>query len=450
MSQPELEPPRLERTFGAWDGLAIIVGVVIGAGILGTPGLIAGYLGHPLLILGIWLFGGISVALTALVLAELGAMIPAAGGKYAFVREAYGPVAGCFAGWAEVVFNRSIIGAVKAALIGQYAVLLLGFGSARVVACGATVFFLILHLGGVRVGRLVQNASTAAKLLLLLGIAGAGLLLGDGAGWHAGGAAAPGTGLLLGFALASQSVFFTYYGAEAGLQVAEEIRAPGRNIPRMLLFGVAAVTLLYLLINVAFLNTLTSAAMAGSKLVARDVLAHALGPRAGAAVAIVALGILFSSLNYNFLGTPRVPFGLARDGLAPALFARLNARGTPTAGLFLAGALIFLFAATGTFEMLVRLVSFMTLAVDGLVLSSLFALRRKAPHADRPFRVPLYPLVPAAALLSYATMFTIVIVTQPRLALSGAVVLGLTGAGTWLLTPRLRRPPTVEAPSMAE
>ncbi len=439
MPETELAPPRLERTFGAWDGLAIILGAVIGAGILGTPGLIAGYLGHPLLILGIWLFGGVSVALTALVLAELGAMIPAAGGKYVFVREAYGPVAGCFAGWAEVVFNRSIIGAVKAALIGQYVVILAGRGSPRVFACLATIFFLLLHLGGVRVGRVVQNVSTAATLLLLLAIAGAGYLLGDGAAWHAG-AAVPGTGLLLGFALASQSVFFTYYGAEAGLQMAEEVQAPGRNIPRMLLVGVGAVTLLYLLINAAFLNTMAPASMAGSDLVARDVLAHALGPRAGSAVAIVALGILFSSLNYNFLGTPRVPFGLARDGLAPAGFARLNARGTPTVGLWLTGALIFLGAATGSFESLVRFVSFMTLAVDSLVLTSIFALRRKVPGATRPFRVPFYPLVPAAALLSYATMLTIVVVTQPRLALGGAALLVLTAGGAWLATPRrLRR-----------
>jgi len=427
----------LHRILGPLDGLAIVVGVVVGAGILRTPGLIAGYLGDPLLILGVWLLGGISTALTALVLAELGAMIPAAGGKYAYVRHAYGDAAGCFAGWGEVLLNRSFTGASKAVLIGQYAVMLAGGrGSPRVVAAAVMVAFLFLHLRGIRAGRAFQNASTILKVGLLAVLVGAGFLWGGGASWSppAAAAAPPAHGLLLGVGLALQSVFFTYYGAEASLQVSEELREPGRSVPLMLLLGVASVTLLYLLINVAFLNTLTPAAMADSQLVARDVLAKVLGERSGIAVAVVALVILISSLNYNFFGTPRVLYGLARDGLAPRMFNRVNAAGTPTAGLYLTFALIFVLAASGTFELLLRFMSFLTLVVDGLALTTVFVLRRREPTRPRPFRVPLYPLVPAIAVAFYAALIVLIAVTQPRLALGGTALLAAVAVSAWIAT----------------
>jgi len=431
----------LHRILGPLDGLAIVVGVVVGAGILRTPGLIAGYLGDPLLILGVWLLGGISTALTALVLAELGAMIPAAGGKYAYVRHAYGDAAGCFAGWGEVLLNRSFTGALKAVLIGQYAVMLAGGrGSPRVVAAAVMVAFLFLHLRGIRAGRAFQNASTILKVGLLAVLVGAGFLWGGGASWSSAAAAPPGQGLLLGVALALQSVFFTYYGAEASLQVSEELREPGRSVPLMLLLGVAVVTLLYLLINVAFLNALTPASMAGSQLVARDVLAMVLGEWSGVAVAVVALGILISSLNYNFFGTPRVPYGLARDGLAPLAFTRVNAAGTPTVGLYLTFTLIFVLAASGTFELLIRFMSFLTLVVDGLVLTTVFVLRRRESARPRPFRVPFYPLVPAIAVAFYAALIVLIGVTQPRLALGGTALLSAVAVGAWIAT---RRPAAI-------
>jgi APA family basic amino acid/polyamine antiporter len=429
--------PSLHRILGPFDGLAIVVGVVIGAGILRTPGLIAGYLGDAWLILALWMSGGVIASLAALVLAELGAMLPAAGGKYAFVRAAYGDAAGAFAGWAELLCNRSFTGAVKAVLIGEYVVLLAGGrGDARLIGAAVTLGYVLLHWRGIRAGRGFQNLSTVLKVVLLFAMVAAGFLFGDGASWQAGAAAAPAQGLLLGLVLAAQSVFFTYYGAEASLQMAEEMKNPQRVVPRMLLFGVGTVTLLYLLINTSFMHALTPAEMAGSGLVARDVLTLGLGPWGGAAVAVVALGILLSSLNYNFLGTPRIPFGLARDGLAPRTFLRVNEGGTPTSALCLTGALIFVLAVSGTFELLIRFMSFLTLVVDGIVLTTLFALRRRLPDRPRPFTVPWYPVLPGLVLLMYTALIVLIIVTQPELALGGAALLVTVGAASWVWTRR--------------
>jgi APA family basic amino acid/polyamine antiporter len=431
-------PGQLHRVIGGLDGLAIVIGIVIGAGILATPGLIAGHIRHPTILLLLWTLGGVSALCTALVLAELGAMIPAAGGKYVFVKRAYGNVAGCFAGWGEVLLNRSFTGSLKAVLIAQYTMMLLGGrGSKPVIAGAVTILFLWLHLRGVRIGKTAQNLMTLLKVVVLIAIIAAGLLLGDGVGWRS--IEAPPQGLLLGLAVTAQSVFFTYYGAEASLQMSEELKNPGRDVPRMLLFGIGSIALLYLLINSAFLNTLTSAQMGASGMVARDVLASTIGEAAGVAVAVAALLILLSSFNYNFLGTPRVPYGLARDGLAPQAFLRVNAGGTPTIGLWLTAFFIFVLAVTSTFELLLRFMSFMALIVDGLVLTTLFVLRRREPDLHRPFRVPWYPFVPVLALLFYTTILLIITVTQPKLAAGGAAVLFVVALGSSLLVRHNRK-----------
>src|SRR4051812_37479468 len=307
----------LKKILGPLDGVAIIIGVSVGAGILGAPGLIAGYLGNPSVMLAVWVFGGISVALSTLILAEMGAMIPRAGGKYAYVRAAYGDRAGCFAGWAEVLFNRSFTGALKAVLIGQYLVMLLGVGSQALYVVLLVAGFVGLHLGGLRAGKTFQNITTVLKVALLLAIIAAAFIYGNGTSWTHPAPFAPKQGAFLAIALAYQSVFFTFYGVETSLQMSEEVRDPGRNVPRMLLFGAASISVIYLLINLAFLHALTPQEMAGSTHVASDVLAKALGAMAGTAVTIASVAILVSSINVNFMGTPRVAFGLARDGLAP-------------------------------------------------------------------------------------------------------------------------------------
>ena len=422
----------LKKILGPLDGVAIIVGVSVGAGILGAPGLIAGYLGNPWVMLAVWVFGGVSVALSTMILAEMGAMLPRAGGKYAYVRAAYGDRAGCFAGWAEVLFNRSFTGALKAVLIGQYLTTLIGRGSPGLYVVLLVVGYVLLHLRGLRAGKRFQNVTTVIKVALLLAVVATAFLYGNGKSWTAESSFAPTQGVFLAIALAYQSVFFTFYGVETSLQMSEEVRDPGRNVPRMLLYGAASVTVIYLLMNVAFLHAMTPAEMAGSKLVARDVLARGFGENAGIAITIASVAILVSSINVNFMGTPRILFGLGRDGLAPRHFNRMSERGTPAMGLLLTAAVILALAMSGTFEALIRYMSFFTLIVDGIVLSSIFVLRRRAPNANRPFRVPAYPLVPALAVGLYATVLIIITVTQPKLALIATGLLALVAIASWL------------------
>ncbi|NIN72223.1 MAG: amino acid permease [Gemmatimonadetes bacterium] len=418
--------PGLKRILGVWDGLAVGVGLVIGVGILRTPGLIAGYLGGPWPILLAWVAGGVIALLSAMVFSEMAAMYPEAGGKFAYARQAFGPLGGFVAGWSEVIVTRGgFPAASKAIVIGEYLILLTGWGAIRGWAAAAVLAYFLLHLLGLQAGRVFQNIATTAKVVLILVIIGAGLIGGTGASWEPGATVTPERGLLLGFALAYLSISFTYYGWDDAIKMAEEIREPGRLLPRILVLGAIAVAVLYLAINVAFLSALSPAEMAGSPLVAADAVAVAFGESGRTLITVTALVILISSLNVNFLSVPRVVYGLARRGLAPAGLVRVSGGGTPLGGLFLITALVFLLAMTRSFEFLIQFMMFVAISVDAMVLIGLFKLRALHPDEPRPYRVPGYPWMPGVVVILYVMILVLVTVTQPMLAVGAGTLLAV-------------------------
>ena len=405
-------------------------------GILRTPGLIAGYLGNPALILSTWLLGGIVALLAALVFAELAAMYPEAGGKFYYTREAFGPVAGFVTGWGEIIITRGFSAASKAIVIGEYLILLTGWGEIRPWAAGVVLLFFTINLMGLRTGRMVQNVVTAVKVGLIMVIIGAGFWGGwggggDGASLQSSADFATADNRLLGFALAYLAISFTYYGWDDFLKLAGEVKEPGRTLPRVLIFGTVSVSILYLLLNLAFLSAMTPAEAAGSPLVAADVVAKVFGEAGGRLITVAALIILASSLNVQFMGLPRVAFGLAHRGLAPKQFARVSRHGTPVIGLLVVSGLIFVMAMTRSFELLIQYLAFVAISVDAMVLVALFRLRRTQPDAARPFLTPGYPLLPLLTVALYVALFVIIAVTQPELALGGAALIAVLATAGW-------------------
>ncbi|HKJ93644.1 MAG TPA: APC family permease, partial [Longimicrobiales bacterium] len=329
-------------------------------------------------------------------------------------------------------------GAAKAVVIAEYLVILLGRGSVPILAMGVVVAFAFVHLGGVRSSRRFQNATTVLKILVLLGIATAGLLgHGHGSGSSGAAAVAPVSGLL-GFALAYQMVAFAYYGWEDVAKMGEEFENPGRSMPRILLGGALAVAVLYLLMNLAYFGALSVQQMAGAPLVAQDAIAGVFGDTAGKVVVAAAILILLSSLNVNFFGMPRVAFALARDRLGPQLFQRVSERGTPIPGLLLASAVILLLALTGTFETLIRFMMLVALSIDLMVLTGYFRLHNRA-GLEKPFHMPGYPWLPALTILLYAIVIVIIVATEPHLALGAAAMVAALVIGAVFTSLRLRR-----------
>jgi APA family basic amino acid/polyamine antiporter len=423
-------PSGLLRILGFWDGVAVVVGVIIGSGILRTPGIIAGELGRPEAIFGVWMLGALVGLASALVLAELVASIPRVGGKYVYARAAYGPLAGFVTGWSEIV-SRGMTGAAKAVVIGEYLVLLAGAGSVRVLAVLVALAFALLHWTGLRPARALQNTATLLKVAILLGVSALAFALGRGFRWEVP-ASEPATALgwLGAFALAFQVVSFTYYGYDEATKFPEEIRDPRRQMPRVLAFGFLTVAAIYLLVNAAFLYVLSPAEMAGSPLVAADVATRLAGSGTGALVTVAAIVVLVGSLNVNFLSLPRVGLAMAQDGLAPRAMRRVSRSGTPRAGLLVATVVILVAALSGSFQDLVLFIMFIALSVDALVIAGLYRLRALHPDWERPYRVPFYPVLPALVLGVYAALLVAIGIRYPWLAALALLVLGsLTLAG---------------------
>jgi len=416
----------LQRVLRIRDGMAVTIGMIIGAGILRTPGLIAGYLGDPWLILGLWFFGGVVVALSTLVLAEMSAALPEAGGKYVYARHAWGDTMGFVTGWSELLVSRGFSGAAKAVAIAEYVRILMGNrGNIQIIALAVCVGFFFLHTRGLKASSQFQNVTTVIKVFIVVAIAAAGIAAGDFIGFQPALTEASGpTAGLLGFALAYQSISFAYYGWEDAAKMAEEVKDPGTALPKILVGGALAVMVLYLLMNVAFLAVLTPAEMAADpELIAALTISTVFGDAAGTAVTAAALIILVSSLNVNFLGLPRVAYGLAQHGLSPQIFTEVDDRGTPRKALYFISAWIGFLALSGAFEFLIRFMMTVAIAVDTMVLLGYFKLRAQRPDLARPFVMPGHPWLPAITIALYIAILAILIGTQPGLALGAGAML---------------------------
>jgi APA family basic amino acid/polyamine antiporter len=415
---------RLRRSLRVFDGLAMVVGITVGSGIFRTPGLVAARLGRPWLTFVAWILGGMVSLVGALIFAELSTRHPRAGGKYVYAGEAFGPRVAFAIGSLEAGIYCVAIAAMGV-VCGEYLARLVGAKESVIPVFGACLVLLLVgvNLAGVAFGRWTQNLATAAKVLALAGVVVVSAFAGSGTRWTSSSlpGAPKGLAVLGALALAFQPVLWTYYGYLDASKIAEEVVDPTRALPRIFLWCIGLVTGLYLLLNAAFLNVLPLDQIAASPLVAGDVMARLFGGWAGSATALLALLVVLACLNANVFVTPRVVYGLARDGLAPRVLARVNRGGTPWIATLVVGAVSVVLAATGSFSRLLSLAILLILVTDGFMVIVLFRLRMRDP--DSPFRMPLYPWLAWLFLAIYALLFAAGAADQPGLACISAATL---------------------------
>ncbi|MFM7732311.1 MAG: APC family permease [Cyanobium sp.] len=386
---------RLQTILGIGFGLAGAVGGTIGAGILRTPGLVAGQLGSPGLITLAWTIGGVYALLGALCVAELGTSLPLAGGWYVYSRRAFGDAAGLAVGWVD--WTGHCTGVAWVAITGgEYARVLLPDLplSTTAVSLLAIALFTAIQLLGVRAGSGSQQLLSLAKALAFLALVAACFLLSSPDPAAASLAAAPpapapagARALAVAVALALQPVVSTYDGWHSPIYFAEEFERPQEHLPRSLLGGVVAVTAIYVLVNLALLHVLPMGELAGSALPAADAAARLFGAAGGQVITALALLSVLGLINASIMSAPRVLYGLARDGLMPlaAALTQLNAGGTPLAGLLLTSAVTSLLVLSGDFQTLLSIAAilYVALYLSGFV--SLLVLRQREPELERPF-----------------------------------------------------------------
>ncbi len=408
--------------------------MVIGSGIFRVPGAVAGEAGSIVPILGLWTLGGVIALCGALALAELSTMFPRAGGQYVFLREAYGPGVAFVFGWTYLLVTPAAWAAVAlifATYLGHFVPL--GDLGIRFVGAALILLLTLVHYRSVLLGAWIQNLSTAAKVIALIGLALAIFILGTRGGGAFGAASAQPSGGAAPMGIALIGILFAYDGWAASTSLSGEVRDPGRSLPRALIGGMATVVAVYILVNAAYLYALPIATIAASPLVAADAATQVIGGGGAALVAALVVLSTFGAMNAIVMSDPRVFFAMANDRLFFRGLSAVHPRFlTPHRSIVFTGALALLYVFIRTFEQLaeafiVGVWPFLALMVAGVVV-----LRRQRPELDRPYRTFGYPFTPLLFLLASVLLIGNALVEHPSTTLLSFTIT-LLGIPVYLL-----------------
>ena len=445
-------PIELKRELGPWAAASIVVGTVIGSGIFLVPHDMILRVGKPGWVFVVWIFGGLLTLAGALSYAELAAAIPEAGGEYAYLREAYGPLWGFLYSWTQMWLAKS--GSIATLATGFFYYLAnffpsldgvfyrlplplgphgapLDFRWGQLLAIGLIAALAWLNYFGVKLGGEVQVAVTAVKVVLIAGIIAAGLGFGSPHA-HAPVSAAPLTAA--GFFAALVAALWAYDGWNNVAMVASEVRDPQRNLPRALVGGTLAVIAIYLLANAAYFRVLSPAAVGASPRVAGEMMRRILGAAGAGGVSIAAMISIFAALNGSILSGSRVPYAAARQGYFFRAIARVNDKHrTPGVSILALSAWSALLVLSGTYSQLFTYVIFASWILYGMTAAAVIVLRIKRPDLHRPYRTLGYPVVPILFIVVASVFIVSTLWDSPRESITGItlIVLGLPFYAYW-------------------
>jgi APA family basic amino acid/polyamine antiporter len=444
---------RLRREFGLLDATLLVAGSVIGVGIFTTTGLVAAAVPHPGWLLFAWLFGGVLSGAGALANAELASALPHAGGDYVFLREAFHPAVGFFAGWMTFfVVYCGTAATLAAGLVEYLGVFLpafgpdqawlragpLALGPGTLVALAAIWGCSAVCIAGVREGARTQDLPTLAKILAILALCVLGPLFGSGdvrnlvTSWEpAGASGGPSLGLVPSLGVALVPIMFTYLGWNAPVYVGSEVRDPGRTFPRALVLGTALCTGVYLLLNAVYLYAVPVGAMfeiepgggrSGIVRIAELAATALLGTTGGRLVSGLVLVSIVGCLNATILVGARIVYAMAIDRSMPGILGAVHpTRGTPHVALLAQGVVTSALLLTGTFEALLTttIAIIFLMVLDGL---ALYALRWRRPDLPRPYRTWGYPIVPGLFVAASLWLLVNTLIELPVESLIGLAI----------------------------
>lgn len=445
----------LRRDLGLVAAASVVVGSMIGVGIFLGPRVIAQHLPTPGLVMLAWVLGGLFVFCGALTYAELAGAYPRSGGSYNFIRKAYGPLPAYLAGWSGVAVGKAC--SVSALAVG-FAETMGAFVPLTDLGRIGTAVLLIALLSGVNVvgvrhaGRL-SVAATAVKvgtliLLVTVGLVALGPRVPELAAQPFSPEGATTMGLISAFGLALIPIFFAYDGWENSTQVAEEVKDPRRNVPRSVVLGVLAVVVVYALVNLLYLLALGPEELRSPGAAGR-IATSLFGGWGGTLVTAAILVSILGTVNAVILSGPRIAYAMSRDGLFFRNIDKVNRFGTPHRSILLQSGisvvLVLLppFGGQPLFDTLLTYVIVDSFFFYALAAGAVFVLRRREPHVERPFRVPLYPWVPLAFVLGSVLFLLNAFIRAPTDSIAGVLIVlaGLPGYAWWRSRngPRLAR-----------
>ncbi len=464
------EPPGgngLVRALTLVPATALVVGVMVGTGIYLKTAVMTQALGRPALVMAAWGTAGLLSLCGALAYAELGAMMPRAGGEFVFLRAAFGDGVAFLYGWMRYIVGAGAIaafGVAFASFLGglvplrrpwvEATVIVFGrtfhpaFGDRQMVAVAVIVAAAAVNLAGVATGGGFQTVVTAAKVAGLAAIVLGIFFLSPGGSWaHFALPAAGGAGAgFSAFGAATMGAFWAYSGWNYVAMAAGEVAEPERNLPRSIIAGTVLVVIAYAAVNAAYFYALPVSEIVSSSStrfpdappVATKAAGAFLGGRAAAATGALFLVSVVGGLNGIVLAVTRLPYAMARAGLFFPAFGRVSPRTrVPVLSIVIAAAWASVLACSGTFDELTNMAISGYALFYALTAASVFVLRRKIPDAPRPYRVWGYPVVPA---LFAAGMLVLLVNALWANGLEAAAALALISLGIPVYAFFRRRP----------
>jgi APA family basic amino acid/polyamine antiporter len=440
--------PGLLRALGGRDVALITIGSVLGSAVFIAAADVPRAVPHPLLVLLLWTAGGLVTIAGALSYAELGAMFPRAGGQYQYLKEAYGPLWGFLFGWTAflVVMSGGIAGLAVA--FGEYlgsfipffsttnVLLTLGgwrLSGGQVAAALAIAGLTAVNYVGVKEGAGLQNAVTAAKVAALFAIAGLGLLLPtpNQTDWTP---ALPPTATASAFGVAMIAIFWSYDGWYCATFSSGETCHPERNVPRGLIAGTVAVTVLYVLTNAVYFRVLSLEAITATPRIGEAAGTALFGATGGRLIGAAVVISTFGCLSASILTCARIYQPMAEDGVFFPALARVHPRyRTPGASLIAQGLWSTVLAFSGTYEQIYTYAVFAAFIFHAATALAVIHLRRTRPELPRPYRTWGYPWVPLAFAAASIAFVINTLIERPWESFVGLglVALGLPAYAWW-------------------
>jgi basic amino acid/polyamine antiporter, APA family len=425
VTAPDTSTHGLARRLGLFDATMLVMGGIIGSGIFVTPAEVARHVTRPLLIVGVWVLGGIVALFASFVYAELAARRPEVGGQYAYLRDAYGPMPAFLYGWALLLVIQSGGMAAVAITFARYFSDLVQLPlSENAIAVAVLALLTLINCMGVTSGSNVQSGLMVLKILAIGVLVLAGLLFAPAAATRVAPVHLQSVSTLAAVGAAMTPVMFSYGGWQTSSFVAGEMREPQRDLARGLLLGVAGVILLYTAVAFVCAHALGPAALAASKTPATDVMRLALG---GRGATFIAIGITISTLGFlsqGMLTAPRVYFAMAEDGLFFRRVAEVSATTrVPVVAIILQGAAAAIIALSGTFGQILNYVVSVDFIFFGLTGAALFVFRRRNPDQQVFFKAPGHPFTTLIYVLACWTVVVATVANNPLNAIIGYVIL---------------------------
>jgi len=421
----------LARKLGPLDATMIVVSGIIGSGIFINPYLVAQDVETPFLILAVWGLGGVIAVCGAFVFAELATVVPQAGGQYAFFREAFHPLIGFLHGWSLLLIIQSGATAAVAVACSAYLARLAGLPHWMITPAAIALLLglVALHSSGIKPGAIVINVITIGKTCAIAALVLGAFLVGRRSGLVLEPLIPPrlhGLGLISGLFAGLVPAMFVYGGWQNANFVVEEMRDPARNLPRAILLGVAIVIVVYLTANVAYVHVLSAPVLAATQTPAAELARRVLGPWGADALSVLVIVSTFGFLNLALMTAPRVYYAMARDGLFFASVARVSPRThVPVAAIATQGLLAAGFVLFNAYDQLVGYAVFADWIFFSLAGVALLVFRRTRPAAPRPYRAPLYPVLPLVFTIAGFGIVANMFVADSQNALIGSAIITL-------------------------